>query len=41
VNWETTTAASLIYAGADLMVLRHPESLRLLRAMVDELAQAA
>jgi len=41
INWETATAASLIFAGADLVVLRHPESLRLLRAMVDDLALPA
>jgi acetyl-CoA decarbonylase/synthase complex subunit delta len=34
VSWETLTASSLIHAGADLVVLRHPESLRRVRAMV-------
>ena len=38
LNWEATTAASLIFAGADLVVLRHPETLRQLRAIVDNLA---
>ena len=41
INWETTTAASLVHAGADLVVLRHPESLRLLRALVNDLARSA
>jgi acetyl-CoA decarbonylase/synthase complex subunit delta len=38
LNWEATTATSLILAGADLVVLRHPETLRQLRAIVDNLA---
>jgi acetyl-CoA decarbonylase/synthase complex subunit delta len=28
VNWETVTAITLIEAGADIVVLRHPESVR-------------
>jgi acetyl-CoA decarbonylase/synthase complex subunit delta len=28
INWEVMTATSLINAGADAVVLRHPESLR-------------
>lgn len=39
IHWETTTAASLIHAGADLVVLRHPESLRALRALIAALAE--
>ncbi len=38
IHWETTTAASLIHAGADLVVLRHPESLCTLRALIEALA---
>jgi acetyl-CoA decarbonylase/synthase complex subunit delta len=34
LNWETLTAASLIHAGANLVVLRHPESLARVKAMV-------
>lgn len=37
INWETLTASSLIHAGADLVVLRHPESLARVKAMVGEL----
>jgi CO dehydrogenase/acetyl-CoA synthase delta subunit len=37
VNWETVTAVALIEAGADVVVLRHPESLTRVRAAVDQL----
>jgi len=37
VNWETLTAVSLIEAGADAVVLRHPESLKRVRAAIGEL----
>ena len=34
VNWETLTASSLIHAGANVVVLRHPESLARVKTMV-------
>jgi len=37
VSWETITAVALIEAGADVVVLHHPESLTRVRAAVDEL----
>lgn len=37
VNWETLTAAALIQAGADIVVLRHPESLARVKKLVDGL----
>ncbi len=37
INWETLTAVSLIEAGADILVLRHPESLRRVCSAIDEL----
>mgnify|MGYP005850274361 CR=1 FL=1 len=37
INWETLTASSLIESGADIVVLRHPESVRRLKAMIAEL----
>jgi acetyl-CoA decarbonylase/synthase complex subunit delta len=37
LNWETVTAATLVESGADIVVLRHPESVRRIKAMVDEL----
>ena len=32
LNWETLTASALLQSGADLIVLRHPESLARLEA---------
>jgi len=40
INWEVITAATLIESAADIMVLRHPESVRLIHAMIDELMGA-
>ena len=40
VNWETVTAVALVEAGADVVVLRHPESLTRVRAAVDALMTA-
>jgi acetyl-CoA decarbonylase/synthase complex subunit delta len=37
INWETLTAATLLESAADLVVLRHPESIRRIQAMIDEL----
>ena len=34
VLWESVTAASLLLAGANLLVLRHPESLKLVKGVV-------
>jgi acetyl-CoA decarbonylase/synthase complex subunit delta len=41
INWETMTAGTLIHAGADLVVVRHPEALARLRVQVSALMQAA
>lgn len=38
VNWETLTAAALVESGADMVVLRHPESVQRLKAMIAALA---
>ncbi len=40
VHWETLTAVSLIEAGADVVVLRHPDSLARVRESIDELMNA-
>ena len=40
ITWETVTAITLIEAGADIVILRHPESLRRVRAAVDNLVEA-
>lgn len=37
INWETLTAVSLLESGADIVVLRHPESVRQVKAAIDEL----
>ncbi|HEC24367.1 MAG TPA: acetyl-CoA decarbonylase/synthase complex subunit delta [Chloroflexi bacterium] len=37
INWETLTAITLIEAGADIVVLRHPESVRRIKAAIEEL----
>lgn len=37
VNWEVTTAVALLESGADIVVLRHPESVRRVKAAVEEL----
>jgi len=36
-HWETLTAVSLIEAGADVVVLRHPDSLVRVKNAIDEL----
>ena len=37
INWEVVTAMSLVESGADIVVLRHPESIRRVLAAIDEL----
>ncbi len=37
VNWETLTAITLLESGADIVVLRHPESIRRVKAAIEEL----
>jgi len=41
VNWEFITANTSILAGADLVVVRHPESLNLLRKSIHSLQGGA
>ena len=40
VHWETLTAVSLIEAGADVVVVRHPDSLGRVKESIDELMTA-
>jgi acetyl-CoA decarbonylase/synthase complex subunit delta len=37
INWEVITAVSLVESGADIVLLRHPESIRRVQAAIDEL----
>ncbi len=37
INWEVTTAIALLESGADIVVLRHPESVKRVKAAIDEL----
>jgi len=36
INWETLTAATLVESAADVIVLRHPESVRRIDTMIEE-----
>jgi acetyl-CoA decarbonylase/synthase, CODH/ACS complex subunit delta len=40
VNWETLTALSLMEAGADILVVRHPDTVKRLKNAIDELVAA-
>jgi acetyl-CoA decarbonylase/synthase complex subunit delta len=37
IHWETMTALALIESGADIVVLRHPESLKQIKGAISEL----
>jgi acetyl-CoA decarbonylase/synthase complex subunit delta len=37
INWETLTASALLESGADIVVLRHPESVKRIRQMIEAL----
>ena len=41
INWETMTAITLLESGADIVVLRHPASVKLVKAAIVELMTAA
>jgi acetyl-CoA synthase len=40
INWETLTATMLIETGANIVVLRHPESVRRTRQAINDLMKA-
>jgi len=40
IYWETLTALTLVEAGADIIILRHPESLRRVKLAIADLANA-
>ncbi len=37
INWEILTASTLLESGADIIVLRHPESVKQIRTMINAL----
>lgn len=37
INWETVTAVALLESGADILVLRHPETVKRVKAAIAEL----
>ena len=37
ILWEIATATSLLYAGADILVMRHPEAIAEIEKVIDEL----
>lgn len=39
LSWEATTAAALLQAGMDILVLRHPKAVELIKKHIDELMQ--
>ena len=41
VHWETLTAVALVESGADIIVLRHPESVKRVKEAIDELMVTA
>ncbi len=40
ITWETVTTVPLLETGADIVVLRHPESVKRIRVAIDELFSA-
>lgn len=36
ILWETVTATDLLTAGADILILRHPESVRTVKKVIDD-----
>ena len=37
INWETITAGILIHSGADIVVLRHPQSVKQVKQTIASL----
>ncbi len=37
INWEVTTAISLILSGANIVIVRHPESVKQIKTFIDSL----
>ena len=41
LEWEALTAGTLVQSGADILVLRHPQTLKRVKAMIDALLASA
>lgn len=41
LEWEALTASALVQSGADVLVLRHPETLNRVKAMIDAMLESA
>jgi acetyl-CoA decarbonylase/synthase complex subunit delta len=41
LEWEAVTATALVHSGADIIVLRHPETLKRIRSVVNALSNGA
>ena len=41
LEWEAVTATALVHSGADVLILRHPETLKRVKAIIDALITAA
>ena len=41
INWETLTATSLLHSGADVVVIRHPETVKRVKGMIQNLMASA
>ena len=41
LEWEALTAGTLVQSGADILVLRHPKTLKRVKAMIDALLASA
>ncbi len=37
ITWETLTSTTLVHSGADIVVLRHPESVRRIKDLIEKL----
>ena len=40
ILWEAMTAAAVLMAGGNILIMRHPEAIRLTRKLIDELSAA-
>lgn len=41
INWEISTSVSMLQAGADILVMRHPEAARAIVKYIDEMMEGA